>query len=241
MTPELGPPATPPILLRLYRVAATSVLLFVVIGMILPPLILNSVEYDTELAGQALVEFIGAHRMWWMWLQTLTMGSMIFTVVPFAALFFALKDVDALWAGIGTGFAIICQILFMAYFPVVNGLVWVSDRYHETADPVYRDALIGGAEALVAQNNVYGTSDGIFALSLIVISFVMLKSRFAKWIGWLGAVSGAAGIVAAFFKPVLGIHYLWWWSSFTIWFLAIGWQFYRLGWPQARAEETPGR
>lgn len=220
---------------RLYRIAAISVVLFVIVGMIIPPLILNSVEYDTELAGKPLVEFISQHRAWWMWLQTLTMGSMIFTIVPFAALFFALRRVDVIWAAIGTGFAIICQILFMAYFPIVNGLLWVSDRYHETTDPEYRQALVGGAEALVAQNNVYGTSDGVFALSLIVMSLVMLKSDFQKWVGWLGVLSGTAGVVLAFFKPALGIHYLWWWSGFTIWFLAIGWRFYRLGWSWDRA------
>lgn len=206
--------------------------------MILPPLILNSVDYDTEFAGKPLVEFIGEHRIWWITLQTLTMGSMIFTAVPFAALFLILRHTDLVWAAIGTGFAIICQILFMAYFPIVNGLLWISDRYHETDDPSYRQDLLGGAEALVAQNNVYGTSDGIFALSLVVMSAVMIRSGFPKWVGWLGLISGIAGIVGAFFKPALDIHYLWWWSGFTVWFPAIGWRFYRLGWPASVHTQT---
>ncbi len=216
--------------IALYKIGCVSVVLFVIVGMIIPPVLLNSVDYDTELAGREILEFIGAHRAWWMWLQTLTMGSMIFMIVPLIALYPALMHVNQVWAGIGIVFAIICQVLFMAYFPIVNGFIWLADRYHETADPLYRAALVGGAEALVAQNNVYGTSDGIFALSIIVISAVMLQGVFHRAVAVLGIATGIAGIIGAFLKPTLGIHYLWWWLGVTLWLMAVGWKFYRLGW-----------
>jgi hypothetical protein len=221
--------------LRLYRIGAVSVVLFTLTGIIAPMIILNSLPYDAELAGQDLIEHIGAHRLWWIALQNLTMGSMIFVIPPLIALYPALKAADGAVALIGIVLAISCQVLFMAYFPVVNGLTWIADRYAETTDPAHRAALIGGAEALVAQNNAYGTSDGIFAASIGVISWAMRRSVFDRVTIGAGFLAASLGIVMAFFKPWLGIHYLWWWLFQVIWFFGIGWRFYRLGWRKARA------
>ncbi|WP_421786586.1 hypothetical protein [Hyphobacterium sp.] len=215
---------------RLYRIASISVVLFVIVGMLAPPLILTSVEYDTELPGRELLEFIAGHRSWWIWLQTLTMGSMVFLIIPLMALYPALMHGERAVAGIGIVLAISCQVLFMAYFPVVNGLFYLSDRYVEATDPAYRASLVGGAEALVAMNNVYGTSDSIFAISIAIISYAMLNSVFARWIAYLGFFTCLAGLVGAALKGQLGILYLWWWAFFVVWFLAIGVKLAQLGW-----------
>lgn len=215
--------------IRLYRIAAVSVVLFVIVGMIAPPLIITSVEYDTELPGKELLEFIAEHRSWWIWLQTLTMGSMVLLIIPLIALYPALMHGDRAVAAIGIVLAISCQILFMAYFPVVNGLFYLSDRYVEATDPAYRASLVGGAEALVAMNNVYGTSDSIFAISIAIISYAMLKSVFRRWIAYLGFFTCFAGLIGAMLKGELGILYLWWWAFFVVWFLAVGAKFAQLG------------
>jgi hypothetical protein len=226
---------TAPWAVSLYRVGSLSVLLFILLGRLAPMAILNSVDYDTELAGAPLRQFIGDHRLWWIWLQTLTMDSMVFLIVPLMALFPALMHVDAAWPAIGVIFAIACQVPLMAYFPVVNGLVWLADRYAEAFDPTARAALSGGAEALVARNNAYGTSDGIFALGFAVLSILMRRGPFPAWLAWIGILSGLAGIVGAFLKPALGIHYLWWWLGVMVWIAGIGWRFRRLGWPRGPA------
>lgn len=224
------PPDDQPTSRRLYAIGAVSVVLFVLTGIIAPMLILNSIDYDTELAGRDLIEHIGAHRLWWIALQNLTMGSMVFVIPALIALYPALKPVDAPVALVGIVLAISCQILFMAYFPVVNGLTWIADRYAEATDPAYRAALIGGAEALVAQNNAYGTSDGIFAASIGIISWAMRRSVFGRVTVAAGLLAAVSGIAMAFFKPWLGIHYLWWWLFQVTWFLGVGWTLFRLGW-----------
>lgn len=228
--PELSPTA-----LRLYRIGAVSTVGFLIVGILAPMAILNSLDYDTEMAGRPLLEFIGAHRLWWIGLQTLTMGSMVFVIPPLIALYPILRNGDAAVAIVGIVLALSTQILFMAYFPVVNGFVWMADRYAETADPAYRDALAGGAEALVAQNNAYGTSDGIFAVSLAIISYAMRGTIVPRGVMLAGYLSALAGVVGALFKPQLGIHYLWWWVFFVIWFMWLGWIMARLGWGRREA------
>lgn len=231
-------PALDPHALRLYRIGAVSVALFVLTGIVVPMGLLNSLDYDTELNGAALIEFIGGHRLWWIALQNFTMGSMIFVIPPLLALYPALKSGDSGLALIGIVLAISCQVLFMAYFPVVNGLTWIADRYAETTDPTYRAALVGGAEALVAQNNAYGTSDGIFAVSIGLITWAMRGSVFGRVVLISGALAAFLGVTMAFFKPWLGIHYLWWWLFQVMWFLGIGVSLYRLGWRHRQPDKA---
>lgn len=230
MMRDIHPPELDPVALKLCRIGAVSVVLFVLTGIVAPMILLNGIDYDTELDGLGLIEHIAEHRLWWIALQNFTMGSMIFVIPPLIALYPALKQADGAVALVGIVLAISCQVLFMGYFPVVNGLTWVADRYAEATDPGYRAALVGGAEALVAQNAAYGTSDGIFALSIGLISWAMRRSVFDRVTVAAGFLAALLGIVMAFFKPWLGIHYLWWWAFQVIWFLGIGWRLYRLGW-----------
>jgi hypothetical protein len=117
----------------------------------------------------------------------------------------------------------------MAYFPVVNGLLWLADRYAEASDAAARSALAGGAEALVAMNNAYGTSDGIFAASVAIIAHAMRNSPFPRWVVAVGYATGFAGVLGAFLKPIIGIHYLWWWVFLIAWLIGVGLTFRRLG------------
>lgn len=212
----------------IFRVGALSVIAFVIVGLVAPMVLLNALDYDTELSGRELIEFIGSHRAWWFVLQNLTMGSMVFLIIPLIALWPALRHGNAAVAAIGIILAVACQVLFMAYFPVVNGLLWIADRYAEATDAAARDALAGGAEALVAMNNAYGTSDGIFAASVAIIAHAMRRSPFPGWVVWVGYGTGIAGVLGAFLKPLIGIHYLWWWLFLLAWLVGVGLTFRRL-------------
>jgi hypothetical protein len=89
---------------------------------------------------------------WWIVLQTLVLGSGVLAVVVFVALFVALKHVDKSRAAFGATVAVVSQILFVAYYPVLLGLVYLSDR-HATAPDPERASLVVAAEALIVQNN----------------------------------------------------------------------------------------
>lgn len=237
MTPENNEAAGPdPSWKDLYRAGSVSILLFILLGEVVPFWLLISADYDATMNGKALLEYIAEHRTWWILLQTLVLGSCAFAIVPFMALYPALRHVNKSHAAIGVVLAISCQVLFLAYFPVVNGLFYLSDQYVAATDPAQRQALIGGAEALVAQNNVYGTSEAVFAVSILILSLVMLKSTFHRAVAYLGIVTAASALVGAALKPILGIAYLWWWLLFTAWFIAIGFKLYKLGW--SRSQES---
>lgn len=153
MTRAQFPPDDRPEARKFCRIGAVSVVFLVLTGILALMIILNSIAYDTELSGQGLIEHIAAHRLWWIALQNLTMGSMVFVIPPLLAALPALKPADGAVALVGIVLAVSRQVLFMAYVPVVNGLTWIADRYVAASDPGYRAALVGGAEALVAQNN----------------------------------------------------------------------------------------
>ncbi len=213
----------------LYRAGAASVGLYVVLGMIAPAALFLTSDYDASMNGTAILEYIASHRSWWVAIQALTMGPSVFAIVAFLALGAALWRGSRSYTAIGATLAIAAEVLFLAYFPVVNGLVYLSDQYAAAASAERRSALATAAEALVAQNNALGPSETVLAVSVLILSLVMLKGVFHRGVAYLGVATFMAAIVGEALKPVLAIAYLWWWALFMIWFVAVGWKLYRLG------------
>ncbi len=213
----------------LYRAGGISVAIYIILGMIVPAVLLLSSSYDAGMDGIATLEYIASHKSWWIIIQALTLGPSVLAIIPFIALYVALKHVNKSYAAIGTVFAIASEVLFLAYFPVVNGLVYLSDQYVAASTATQRAAFASAAEALVAQNNAYGPSEIILVAGILILSIIMLKGVFHKSIAYLGMATFAAAIIGAALKPVLAIAYLWWWALFMVWFAAVGWKLYRLG------------
>jgi hypothetical protein len=165
-------------------------------------------------------------------LQHLVMGTAVLPIVAFAALGAALKHLDKSTLLVGVLLGVSSQILYLAYFPVVNGLAYLSDQYAAAASPSVQEALASGAEALVAQNNAYGPSEAVMALGILMISVVMLKGVFHRVVAYVGIAAFPAAVIGAALKSTLGIVYLWWWLVVVIWFIAVGVKLYQLGWPQ---------
>lgn len=55
-----------------------------------------------------------------------------------AALYVALRHLNKSYAAIGAIVAIACQILFLAYIPVVQGLAYLGDQYAAATTDVQR-------------------------------------------------------------------------------------------------------
>lgn len=215
---------------RLYRMAAVSVVLYIVLGIAIPPLMIVSIQYDAKLNGIELLNFIAENRSWWIVIQGLVMGTAVLLIVMFAALYPALQHLEKNLLAVGVVMGIGSQILYLAYFPVVNGLQYMSDQYVAASSEVQREALAAGAEALVAQNNAYGPSEAVMALAILLISIVMLKGVFPRWVAWLGMLALPAALIGGLLKSTLGIVYLWWWAIAVVWFVAVGFKFFQLGW-----------
>lgn len=212
----------------LYRAGGVSAILYVLLGIIVPGALFLTVQYD-NMDGAALLEFIAANRTWWIAVQTLILGPSILAIVSFLALFVALKHLNRSYAAIGALLASICQLLFVAFYPILIGLVYLSDQYVVAAES-RQVVLATAAESLNAMNSAFNPLyESVFAVSILIISLVMLKGVFNKSIAYLGIATCVAGFIGLVLWPVVGIAYFWWWLFFMIWFIAVGWKLYRLG------------
>jgi hypothetical protein len=221
---------------HLYRLGALAVLCYIVVAVIVPAALLLSSDYDAAMSGRRLLEYIAEHRTWWIVVQTMALLPSALAIIPFLAIYPALKHLDKSWLIAGVVLAVCAQVLFMAYIPVVNGLTYLSDQYVAAGSEAERLSIAAGAEALAAMNNAYGPSEAVLALGVSLISIVMLKGVFHRAVAWLGLAATPAAIIAAAFKSTLGIAYLGWWLVVLVWFGAVGLKLYQLGWMTDGAE-----
>lgn len=213
----------------LYKAGGVSAVLYVLLAIVVPAVLFWMVHYDTSMDAEATLRFISQNRTWWMVEQTLVLGSSVISIVVFLALFVALKNVNKSFAAIGSGIAIVCQILFVAYYPVLIGLAYLSDQYVATVSEERRTVLVAAAEGLLAQNNAFNPLyESVFAASILVLSLVMLKGVFPKATAIMGIATSVAAVIALSLQPILGIGYFWWWFFFLIWFVLVGWKLFRL-------------
>lgn len=214
----------------LYRWGSVAALLYLIMAIGIPMVLIVSVDYEFELSGVELLEFIAAHRAWWIAVQGLVLGPSVIAIISFLALYVALRQLDKSIAAIAVVITVGALLLFLAYFPVVTGLVYLSDQYVLTTSVAHRAALVGGAEALVAMNNAYGPSDTMFALGILLYSLLMLKGVFHRYVAYLGVATFVAAVIGAALKPLVGAAYLWWWALFLLWYAGVMIKLYRLGW-----------
>jgi hypothetical protein len=216
----------------LYKAGGISAILYVVLAIGVPTVQVLTMQYfesTAEYGGLEFLRFIAANRLWWLILQTLVLGIGILAIVAFVALFVALKHIDKSYAALGALVAVTCHILFMAYYPVLMGTIYLSDKFVTAS--VDQQVMLGtAAESLIAINNAYNPFyESLFGISILFFSFVMLKGVFHKGIGYLGIATCIAAFIALSLWSVLGVNYFWWWLLFFICFTAVGWKLYQLG------------
>jgi hypothetical protein len=213
----------------LYRAGGVTAILYVVLALTVPAVQVFTVQYDFKMDGPTLLQFIASNKLWWITLQTLVLGTSILAIVSFVALFVALKHLDKSYAAIGAVVAITCQLLFLAYYPVLLGLVYLSDQYMAATD-MQRVVFATAAESLIAMNNAFNPLyESLFGISILILSLVMLKGLFHKSVAYLGIATCVAAFIALALWPIVGVAYFWWWLLFIIWFTAVGWKLYSLG------------
>lgn len=216
----------------LYKVGGISAILYIVLALVAPTLQVLTMKYfelTTEYNGAQFLQFIAENRFWWLILQTLVLGTSILAIMTFVALFVALKHIDKSYAAVGAVIAVTCQLLFMAYYPVLLGTVYLSDKF-VTASVNQQAILATAAESLMAINNAFNPLyESLFGVSILFFSLVMLKGVFHKSIAYLGVATCVVAFIAIALWPIINVNYFWWWALFFIWFTAVGWKLYRLG------------
>jgi len=214
-----------------YKVGGVCAMLYVALALFAPFfLYVNHTALSRMATGSEILDLIRSNgTVWWTNLQTLVLGSSFFAILAFLALFIALKHVDKVNALIGSTIAIVIHILFIAYYPVMLALGFLS-KAHGTAESTQRASFETAAEALLAINNAFNPLyEAVFATSIFFLSLAMLKGVFDKKLALLGMVTAASAFIALMLWPLIGIGYFWWWLLFTVWFFLIGIKLYRLG------------
>jgi hypothetical protein len=152
-----------------------------------------------------------------------------------------LKHADRVFAAIGAIISIATQLLFMAYYPVLLGLVYLSDQY-ATADAAHRATLEASAEALIAQNSAFNPiCEALMGFGVLFLSLAMLKGVFPRVVAYLGVTTAVAALVGLSLYSIVGLGYFLWWVFFVVWLLAVGWKLYKLGRTREPAAKTPPR
>ena len=213
----------------LYKIGGILAIVYMVLSLIVPAVMLFLKSYDFNMDVPTLLTFIAQNRLWWIVWQGLILESSILLIVTYVALFVALKHLNNAYAAIGAIVGSVTEILFMAYYPILLGLVYLSDQYVAAAD-AQKTLIAAAAEGLLAQNNAFNpVYEPLFALSILILSLVMLKGVFPKSIAYLGIATFVACFVGMALWPLVGVGYFWWWLFALVWFIAVGWKLYQLG------------
>jgi hypothetical protein len=213
----------------LYKAGGISVFASILTGLVVPAILFIPRVYERGMDGASLLTLISQNQLWWIVLQTLTLGvGSFFAIVTFMAVFVSLKHVNKSYAAIGAALAIACQLLFVAYYPVTLGIAYLGEQYvTATAE---RQASLGTAAVglmsmLDAFNPLY---ESVLAISVLILSLVMLRGVFHKGVAYLGFATTASAFIGLSLWPLVGIGYFWWWLLLVIWLIAVGWRLYRL-------------
>jgi hypothetical protein len=230
--PAPGPATADPAWRGLYLAGGISAWLYVLLAVVVAGVMSAVVDefWDILVDGRRLLAFISdGHEVYWHLLQALVLMTSIFLVVTFVAVSTALFRVDRVLATLGGIVGVVSQILFMAYYPVLLGMVYLAGEY-EGAGAARQAELSTAAEALIAQNSGFNpVYEVLMGAGALLLSLAMLKGVFRRWTAYLGMASFVVVLAGVALHPVLGLAYLFWWAVFVAWLLMLGWELVRLG------------
>ena len=213
-----------------YLAGGISALAYILVGLVVPFMLFTTTSYHAlQITSEETLAFIASHRLWYFTLQTTVLVSSIFAVIVFAALYLALERAHKSLAALGAIIGVTCQILFLAYYPVLLGLIDLSDTY-AAAPASDASAIATAAMPLIAQNNAFNPMyESLFAVGILFLSLAMLRGVFHRAVAYLGIATAISAFIALSLFGVVGVSYFWWWLLFAFWFVAAGSRLIRLG------------
>ena len=238
LTPPTQPDPSWALLYRIGGACAGAFVVMVVVGIVLavaaPPAPLDG--------GAATLAHIAAHRSLYVLQQQLWLVPGVFAAVVYLSLFPALQRLDRSLAALGTAIGGGAWALTLTIPTTTTGapaLVYLSDQF-AVADPGRQRALATAAETLIAQNRTTSVVGPLTTVGLLLVSVVMLRGVFPRWVAWLGVVAGALGITAEALRMVLEGFYVVYGVLLPVWMAAVGWHLYRLGRRVRGPADAPG-
>ena len=197
-SPTAGTARPDPSWSLLYRIGGVSA--WIVVGMTVAAIVLYAATPAPPTAGgMATLNYIAEHRTLYIVQQQLWLVPGVFAVLTYLALYPALKHLDRSLSALGAVVGGSAWALTLAIPTSSTGapaLVYLSDQFKATADPVRRASFVAAAETLIAQNRTPAVVNILLAVGLLVVSVVMLKGVFPTAVAYLGIAAGVLGIAS---------------------------------------------
>src|SRR4051794_5742366 len=182
----------------LYRIGGISAGLFVALLVTAILLAILTPPPPTS-GGAATLDYIAAHRTLYLVHQQLWLVPGVLAAVMYLALYPALKAVHRSLAALGCAVGGVAWALTLAMPTTSTGapaLVYLSDQYAATGDPAQRAAFVAAAEGLIALNRTPTAVGVLTTIGMLIISLVMLRGVFPRWVAYLGVATGVLGIAS---------------------------------------------
>lgn len=215
----------------LYRAGAMAAALYVLL-IIIPIVLLNVAPVPPLIGGAAILNYIAAHKLVYLIELVSFVGLSLPAIIVFLALYVAISERNPSSAALGATIGIASEIIALAYNsspPSLHpGLLSLSNQYIEATSAAQRTALATAAEALMAVSNTVNAAGILTALGILITALAMLKGGFSKGAAYLGIATGAIGIVSETLRDMIGPGYYVYGLLLPAWFLAVGWNLYRL-------------
>jgi hypothetical protein len=180
--------------------------------------------------GTATLDFIAGHRTLYLVHQQLWLVPGLFAAVVYLALYPALKPLHPSVAALGCAVGGIAWALTLAMPTTSTGapaLVYLSDHYAAASDPTQRAAFVAAAEGLIALNRTPTAVGVLTAVGMLIVSLVMLRGVFPRWIAFLGIVTGLLGVASEALRPIIEGGYGVYGVLLLGWTGAVGWRLHR--------------
>jgi hypothetical protein len=217
----------------LYRVGGWSGLI-IVVPYLAAIVLVSAAPPPLETGGAETLEYVASHKVLYAIEQVAWMAPGVLAMVLFLALTAALWRLDKGYAAIAGLIGTSAWALTLA-LPTSGGgspvLVDLADRYANAASPGQRTGLAAVAEGFLAENNTPSIVGVLTTVGILLISLVMTRGVFPRWVAYLGIGTGAVGVVSEALRPMLGAAYSIYGIALLAWFLAVGTALLRLGRP----------
>jgi len=193
----------------LYRAGALSAALAVIAYAV--ALVIVSVTSAPPTSGGAKVlEYVAAHRTVYIVRQVLWLTPSLLLMVVVLALAVAVRRQGKSLAAVAGLVAIASWAVSLAWPTTGDGslaMVVLSDKYAAAGTVADRAPFVGGAEVLIALNDVPAVIGVLQTLGILLISLMLLRGPLGVGVAWLGAATGAIGVISEILRPVLGGAY----------------------------------
>ncbi len=144
------------------------------------------------------------------------------------SLYFALKETNRSYALLATGIGAVGVMSFFIDSALGFATPGLSDQYAAATTAAQKAVHVAAQEAVSSTSSAIGNlSAPVFAVWILIVSLIMLKSVFPKEVGYFGIVLFIA--ILAENVPGLGFLFFVFFGLFAVWSLAVGLQLYKLG------------